>query len=98
MASAPPRKKPVRPLWATAQYEPADVGAIKAVGRGDATPEQQRRALDWIIRQACQTYEEQFDPDSARVTDFLLGRRSVGQQIIKLFNMPSTHPENRENG
>lgn len=96
MASQHPSKV-VRPVWATATYEPADAAAIKALVRGGATPEQQKRAIDWIIRGACQTYDEQFVPDSARVTDFLLGRRSVGQQIIKLMNIPST-TKDTENG
>lgn len=89
MAPRPPRKV-TRPVWATAEYTDADLYAVRAVARGNANPEQQRRAIDWVIRRACQTYDEQFVPDSPRVTDFLLGRRSVGQQIIKLINVTTT--------
>ena len=53
------------------------------MARGEATDLQQKAILDWLIKQACQTYDEPFMPDNARVTDYLLGRRSVGLAIVK---------------
>lgn len=77
---APPQIEPPH-------YENADVGAIQALARGDASPEAQRRALDWIINAASATYDQSFHPDNARLTDFAEGRRFVGNQIVKLTKL-----------
>jgi hypothetical protein len=84
MARAP--TKPREP-WHPAEWEVADAGAIQALHRGDASPEQQKRALEWIIHRAASTYEASFYPANARVTDFMEGRRSVGNQVIKLLKL-----------
>lgn len=67
-------------------YEPADASAIQALQRGDASADQQQRALKWIIEQAAGTYEFQFYP-SDRETAFALGRGMVGQQVVKLLKL-----------
>ena len=61
--------------------------AIQALARGEATPEQQKFALKWLTEDACQTYDEPFTPDNARVTDYRLGRRAVGLAIVKHINI-----------
>lgn len=68
------------------EYEPADVSALQAMARGDASEAQQLRALDWIINKACGTYDFPFRPDP-RSTDLVLGRMFVGQQIVKLLHL-----------
>jgi len=68
-------------------YDLADISAMQALQRGDATPDQQVRALKWLIEQAAGTYQFHFYPDSARATDFALGRAFVGQQIVKLLRL-----------
>lgn len=83
MALAPRRRQ----LWAAAEWEPADAAAVQALAAGKANEGQQRRALDWIIHKAAMTYDEPFDPANARVTDYVLGRRSVGLQLVKLINV-----------
>ena len=80
----PPRR---RHLWAAADWEPADAAAIQALAAGNANEGQQRRALDWIIQKAAMTYDEPFEPQNARVTDYVLGRRSVGLALVKLLNI-----------
>jgi hypothetical protein len=60
---------------------------LQAMSRGDATPEQQKAVLDWIINHACLTYDMPYIPESSRDTDFFLGRVFVGQQIVKLLNL-----------
>lgn len=70
-----------------AAYEIEDVDAVKAVAAGNASPAQQKRAMDWIIQRAAMTYDETFVAGSADVTAFLAGRRSVGLQIVKLINV-----------
>jgi len=71
---------------APAEWEVADASAMQALERGVAEPDQQKRALDWIIRMAAGTYEFQFYP-SDRETAFGLGRAFVGQQIVKLLRV-----------
>lgn len=67
---------------------PADASAIKALNRGDATPEQQRRALDWIIKKACLIGTLPFDLDSDRVSNLNMGRQFVGLQILHVVTEP----------
>jgi len=80
-------KKPARQPWHPAEWEIPDAAALQAMSRGDATPEQQRRALAWIINHAAMTYDETFVPGQADVSDFLAGRRNVGTQIVKLLKV-----------
>lgn len=84
-----PKKTRVDGPWFPVEYEVADAGAIQALMRGEAGPDQQRRALAWIIEKACGTYEAQYYPgeDGRRDTDFALGSRFVGQQIVKLSKL-----------
>lgn len=68
------------------QWKDADVAALQALHRGDAEPEQQRQALDWLINSAAGTYEFHYYP-SERDTSFALGRAFVGQQAVKLLKI-----------
>ena len=73
--------------WRPADYEDADIYAIRALAAGNATEGQQKRALEWIIHKAAGTYDLSFRPggaEGARETDFAEGRRFVGSQIVKL--------------
>lgn len=67
-------------------YTVADIGAIQALQRGDASEDQQRRALKWIIEKAAGAYEFQFY-GTDRETAFALGRGFVGQQVVKLLKL-----------
>ncbi len=53
------------------------------------TPFDIKRALDWIINAAAQTYDNVFvvDDPNGRIAAFIHGRQSVGQQIIKLMKL-----------
>lgn len=86
---APRRKKPLADssVWLPVPYELADASALQALQTGTADAGQQRRALDWIINQAAATYEMPYRPESARDTDFMLGRVFVGQQIVKMLKL-----------
>lgn len=72
-----------------AEYELADVMAIKALAVGDADKDQQLRALKWIIETLCETHGLSFRPESDRETVFAEGKRHVGLQIIKLIRINS---------
>ncbi len=81
-------KKPNGP-WVPPAYDLADVAAIQALERGDATKEQQQRALKWVIEAACGTYDMSYRPgeEGRRDTDFAEGKRFVGSQIVKLLKL-----------
>lgn len=68
------------------EWELADAVAFQALVRGEAAPEQQMRALKWVIEHAAGTYEFNYYP-SERDTAFALGRAFVGQQIVKLTHI-----------
>jgi hypothetical protein len=67
-------------------YELADASAFQALARGDASADQQQRAIKWLIEKAAGTYEFNYYP-SDRDTCFALGRAFVGQQTVKLLKL-----------
>lgn len=72
--------------WYPTHWELADADAIQAVDQGRASPEQQRRAMNYIINELCGYYDLSYRPgeDGRRDTDFAEGKRFVGAQIVKL--------------
>lgn len=81
-----PKPDPV----ARPDYTEADVQALRAVARGTATADQQRRAIRWLIEQACGTYDLSFRPESERLTDFAEGKRWVGMTIVWMLQTAPT--------
>lgn len=73
--------------WMPAEWELADASAIQGLANGTASPDQQKRALKWIIEQAASLYDMSYRPgeDGRRDTDFAEGRRFVGSQVVKLI-------------
>lgn len=96
-----PVLRPAAPLEidAPASFALADASALQALVAGDADPDQQKRALKWIIESACGTYAPAFRPgtDGARNTDFMLGRIFVGQQIVGLTKLNLSKLRRSEN-
>lgn len=87
-------KKPPIPV---PDWEDADAYAMQALERGEATPEQQKRALTWIVNNACDTYGFPMNPESDRLSAVWLGRVFVGKQIVKLIKINmSLVKENRQ--
>lgn len=84
------------------KWEKADAYAIQALERGEATPDQQRRALAWIVNSACQTYDFCDKPESDRLSAIFDGRRFAGLQVVKLIkinlSLLKPKPEERDNG
>ena len=70
-----------------AKYEDGDILSIRALRDGEASPQQQQNALDWIINAASLTYDLHYYPGSDSETYFSLGRGFVGQQIVKLLTL-----------
>ena len=66
-------------------WDLADASAIQALTTGTASADQQKRALNWILRQACMLPEWAYQPGANdRDTNIALGRQFVGHQIVKL--------------
>ena len=78
---------------AFAHYEKADAAALQALYNGEAEPEQQKRALSWIVHQASGMYEFNYF-GSERDTSFALGRSFVGQQIIGVIKQHTPSERN----
>lgn len=70
-----------------APLERSVAAAIKALAKGEAMPEQQTLALNWIITECAGTYESVYFPESVRQSDFASGKRFVGNQIVGIINM-----------
>jgi len=81
------RRRRPREIWHPPSYEMEDIRAVQAVATGNASASEQKRALDWIVNTAAQTYEEPFVPDQDDVRSYVLGRRSVGLAIVKLIRL-----------
>lgn len=89
-----PRKRITRAdsPYAIPDYIAADALAIQALVDGKAEPQQQKRAIDWIVMQASGTYEFNYYKTD-RDTAFGLGRSFVGQQIVKLMKVNTSKME-----
>lgn len=71
-------------------YKASQVYALQALAKGEANAHQQKQALDWIIDQASNRWDQPYfgdDEGGSTATAFACGRMFVGQQIIKLVNM-----------
>jgi hypothetical protein len=74
-------KKPAAQPYLPTAWEPADVSALQALQRGEATPDQQQRALDYLINGVCGTYDLSYRPEGHLDTQFAKGKRAVGKHI-----------------
>lgn len=82
MARKPkPKKLPLPPDWTV-----SDVAAIQALERGEATAEQQKCALKFLIVKLAGTYEDTFTED-ARESDMLQGKRRVGLMLVMAYQL-----------
>ena len=87
-----PKKLPLPP---NAPYRPARLSttivyAIKALPDGKADAAQQSALLHWLLYEATKAYDMSFRPggeDGKRDSDFAEGKRFVGLQIVRAFNM-----------
>ena len=81
-------KRPVTapPPYLPPEWLPADASAIQALVRGDATPEQQHRAINWVVYAAAATNDLEYRTED-RDHAFASGRRFVGLQINKMIGI-----------
>lgn len=91
---------PAMEPWKPAHYDIADAAAIQALARGDASPDQQRRALIWIVEVCAARSDMSYRPgvDGDRNTIFAEGKRWVGIQVAKLagLNLMNMKKENKD--
>lgn len=73
--------------WYPAQYSDKDVAALQAVASGNATPEQQKAALLYIVNTICGDNDLPFFPGDHQACDFAAGKLFVGKQIKKLCTL-----------
>ena len=66
----------------------AEHSALRALHNGDATEYQQRLALKYIVNSLSRAQDALYIPGSFDETSFLNGRAFVGQNILKLLNVP----------
>ena len=74
------------PASSPALWEIPEAAAIQALAHGTATADQQRRALEWIVNNACGTYDSEYRSND-REHAYTSGRRFVGLQIVKLTKL-----------
>ena len=60
--------------------------AFKCLSTGTATDEQQKFAVNFLIKIGCRTYDTDWFPEE-RISCFAAGRRFVGQQIVDMINL-----------
>lgn len=78
-----PRAEP----WKPPDYTVAEAAALKAVSRGLASEDQQRRAFGYLVNVLCATYDLSYRPGGDRDTAFAEGKRFVGLQLVKFSNL-----------
>lgn len=73
--------------WAPPRATLPDVVALKALEQGNATPDQQIRALKFIVDKIAGKDEEIYCPGAGgdRDTAYALGKRRVGTYIVSLL-------------
>lgn len=80
------KKVQQKDVFLPVDYDLPAVAALQACMAGEATPDQQQRAMTWIIYTACGTYDLDYRTEP-RDHAFASGRRFVGLQIVKLMKL-----------
>lgn len=75
------------PPFLRCDWDLPTASGIQALQRGEATPQQQKDFLNWLVNQACATYDQSFQLEGDRESSFSAGRRFVGLQVVKLLKL-----------
>lgn len=62
--------------------------AIQAFASGEASPEQQKQVMNWIVKDACRAGQEMLVPGQPDTSAYLAGRLSVSLQIGWVLGQP----------
>lgn len=71
--------------WKPPKWELPEADALQALERGEASPDQQRLVLKFIIEKVCKTYDMSYRPGSPDDTTFAEGKRYVGNELVRLI-------------
>ena len=72
---------------APAEWDVSDAAAFQALERGDATPDQQKNALRWLLHEAARINDLSYRLGNSDGTAFAEGRRFTGLQVVKLLRL-----------
>ena len=81
-----------------ATFTESDALALQALEKGEASPEQQVRALRHILEEICKVYYLSYDYKSDRHTAFREGRRAVALEIISILRTNTEALKEKDNG
>ena len=89
------RGEPAKHPYEPAAWDLPDAVAIRSLAQGVASPDQQKRAITFIVNNMAGTYDLSYRPESDRDTTFAEGKRFVGLQIVKMttLNLDALNPE-----
>jgi hypothetical protein len=73
-------------MWNQFDADIADISAVQALNRGDANADQQRRAVEWILKQLAGVQGSTFHVDP-NASAFAEGRRYVGLKLAQALNL-----------
>lgn len=75
----------VKAPWQFVEPTLDEARALRAVAVGEATSEQQKKALSWIIHRACGASLDTFAPGQPDVAAYRQGRRGVAVLITQVL-------------
>jgi hypothetical protein len=76
--------------WQNPKFDLAEAAAIQALFRGDATADQQKTAIDYVVSEVCALKYWPCDPLNPTNTNIALGKHAVGHFIVMLKNLNLT--------
>jgi hypothetical protein len=85
--------------FAPVELENHEIFAIRNIARGEASPDQQKKAFQLIVERFCSADDLSYRPDELggqRDTDFHEGRRFPGLQLRKIAFAPADRVLNPE--
>jgi len=75
-------------IFHVAEIHQHEAAALRALKKGEATPDQQQTVLSLIVNKLSRPHDLCYVPGSFDQTGFINGRAFVGQQILKYLNVP----------
>lgn len=77
------------PLLALPILDEHEVYAIKALNKGEATPEQQIKSIDVILKKFCRINQLSYVEGDQSARDFNEGRKKVGFDLLTIITEPT---------
>jgi hypothetical protein len=80
------------------QYDASISTAVQQMEQGECEPHLQIKLLNWLIVEACKTYDLSYRPGDTHDTAFAEGRRFVGLELVKMLKLEPGKLRRDENG